>query len=119
MRHNLLMHMLAGDDADALAVEIHTRSCLRTRFHSKTISRSGGLGDCLQRLDTPLLVAWGEHDVTVMPTEAALVQAGVAVRTEVIGGAGHWAQYQAANRINALLIEWLGGAGEGAPMEVE
>ena len=109
MRHNLLMHMLAGDDPDDLAVEIHTRSCLRARFHSKTISRSGGLLGCLQRCSRPLLLVWGEHDVTATPAELApAIVAGCAnASAEVIGGAGHWVQYQRAEYIDALLLGWM------------
>jgi pimeloyl-ACP methyl ester carboxylesterase len=109
MRHNLLMHMLAGDDTDDLAIDIHTRSCLRTRFHSKTISRSGGLTECLRRFDRRLLLAWGEHDVTATPTELApaLVKTLADASVEVIPGAGHWVQYQAAERVDALLLDWL------------
>jgi pimeloyl-ACP methyl ester carboxylesterase len=109
MRHNLLMHMLAGDDADALALEIHLRSCMETRFHSKTISRSGGLADCLRRFGGPLLLLWGEHDVTATPRElsSAFQRECVDARAEVIEGAGHWVQYQAAESINSLLLDWF------------
>jgi pimeloyl-ACP methyl ester carboxylesterase len=115
MRHNLLMHMLAGDDPDALAVEIHTRSCLRTRFHSKTISRSGGLADCLRRFGRPLLLTWGEHDVTAIPAELApaLVARCANARAEVIADAGHWVQYQRPEQINALLLGWMRDDGRG------
>ena len=58
MRHNLEMHMLAAPaDDDALA--IHTRACLRTRFHSKSLSRSGQLGEHLRALTCPVLLVWG------------------------------------------------------------
>ena len=43
MRHNLQLHMLASP-ADEQGLAIHTQACLRTRFHSKRISRAGGLG---------------------------------------------------------------------------
>jgi hypothetical protein len=48
MRHNLQMHMLAGE-ADDIALAIHTEACLRTRFFSKRISRAGGWPRCWGR----------------------------------------------------------------------
>lgn len=109
MRHNLLAHMLWGDDADLLALEIHTKSCLRTRFHSRTISRSGRLRDGLRAFVGPRLLVWGEHDVTATPAELAvdLIEPGAEAEAAVIPDAGHWVQYQAADRINALLLDWF------------
>jgi pimeloyl-ACP methyl ester carboxylesterase len=111
MRHNLLTHMLAGTHADDLALNIHTRSCLATRFHSKAISRLRGLGECLRRFEGPLLLVWGEHDVTATPAQLAptLVECCVDGHAEVIDGAAHWVQYQAAVRVDALLLDWFGG----------
>jgi pimeloyl-ACP methyl ester carboxylesterase len=110
MRHNLAMHMLHGADAiDALALRIHTSACLKTRFHSKAISRAGGLAQALERHHGPLLLAWGEHDVTVVPERvaASLGQGRASCRTRLVPGAGHWVQYEAAEAINQLLLGWL------------
>jgi pimeloyl-ACP methyl ester carboxylesterase len=108
MRHNLQLHMLSGPpDEDALA--IHTQACLRTRFHSKTISRAGGLPETLRRLDCPVLLAWGEHDVTATPVDLAPVLAADCkqAQTHIVPGAGHWVQYEAADEVNALLQAWF------------
>ena len=112
MRHNLLMHMLRDDaSADDLALRIHTDACLRARFRSKPISRSGGLVACLAGYAGPTLLVWGEHDVTAEPTQAALAlcQGRADRRSCIVPGAGHWAQFERADTINALLLEWLGG----------
>jgi pimeloyl-ACP methyl ester carboxylesterase len=111
MRHNLLVHMLAGDEADALAVEIHTRSCLHTHFHSRSISLAGGLFDRLRRIEAPLWLVYGEHDVTATPADivAALSLAQIEARTDIVAAAGHWVQYQAAERIDAMLLDWFSG----------
>lgn len=111
MRHNLAMHML-HDPADALAVYIHSQSCLATRFHSKAISRSGGLTGWLAQYAGPLLLVWGEHDVTAEPAQAgrAVVEACApqqSCRMQIIAGAGHWVQYERAETVNSLLLEWL------------
>jgi pimeloyl-ACP methyl ester carboxylesterase len=108
MRHNLQLHMLAAP-ADAQALAIHTQACLRTRFHSKTISRAGGLADSLHALHCPVLMLWGEHDVTATPQTLAprLAAECKAAQTHVLANAGHWVQYEAADRVNALLAGWF------------
>jgi pimeloyl-ACP methyl ester carboxylesterase len=114
MRHNLLQHMLHEAAAvDALALRIQTLACLRTRFRSKPISRSGGLGALLDAHRGPLLLRWGEHDVTSVPEHAAMtLSAGRAhCNSGLVAGAGHWVQYESAECINANLLEWLGGSG--------
>ena len=112
MRHNLAVHML-HDPAriDALAVQVHTDACLHTRFHSKTISRSATLAAALDRYDGPVLLAWGEHDVTAQPEAIGrTLSAGRAnCRTHVVADAGHWAQYEQPEAVNRLLLDWLGG----------
>lgn len=111
MRHNLAMHMLSGTAAelDALAVRVHTDACVRTRFRSKDISRSGGLVEVLTSHGGPTLLAWGEHDVTAEPVviAPALAAALPGARTAVVAGAGHWVQYERADEVNALLRAWL------------
>lgn len=108
MRHNLQLHLLAAP-ADAQALAIHMQACLRTRFHSKNISRAGGLADSLRVLHCPVLMVWGEHDVTATPLELApqLAAQCQQAQTEVLANAGHWVQYEAADRVNALLMDWL------------
>ena len=110
MRHNLLMHMLHEPQAiDAMALTIHTDACERTRFHSKSISLAGGLGTALDAHEGDLLLALGEHDVTLTPEAVARVVTGGRShrRVEMLPGAGHWVQYEAAGQVNRLLLAWL------------
>jgi pimeloyl-ACP methyl ester carboxylesterase len=110
MRHNLLMHMLHEPAAiDELALRIHADACLATRFHSKTISRSGGLAASLGRYAGDLLLAWGEHDVTLVPEviRKTFEESRHSCRVHTVPGAGHWVQYEAASAVNALLASWL------------
>ncbi len=110
MRHNLWVHMLhAAHRVDATALHIHTQACLRTRFRSKPISRAGGLAAELAGYDGPLLLAWGEHDVTADPAQAAqsLAQERQRCQIHMLAGVGHWAPYEAAEAVNALLLQWL------------
>lgn len=108
MRHNLELHMLAAP-ADETALAVHTQACLRTRFHSKSISRAGGLADSLSELTCPVLMVWGEHDVTATPLDLAPMLAAhfQHVQTRVLARAGHWVQYEADGQVNALLADWL------------
>ena len=108
MRHNLETHMLAGP-ADALGVQVHTQSCLRTRFHSRSISLAGALQDRLRGLPCPVLLIWGEHDVTATPVQEAAGVAAVCrdARVHVLPSVAHWVQYEAADEVNRLLLGWL------------
>lgn len=108
MRHNLELHMLAGP-ADALGVEIHQRSCLRTRFHSRSVSLAGRLQDSLRGLPAPVSLVWGEHDVTATPHAEAAAVAAVCRNATVhlLPGAGHWVQYEAAGTVDRLLLDAL------------
>ncbi|HEY4066816.1 MAG TPA: alpha/beta hydrolase [Burkholderiaceae bacterium] len=110
MRHNLLMHMLHDPaSVDALAMRIHTEACLATRFRSRTISLAGGLARWLAQYPGPLLLAWGEHDVTAVPEDAlrAMAQGRSDCRTVLVRGAGHWLQYERADQANELLLSLL------------
>lgn len=110
MRHNLLMHMLHQPAAiDALALRIHGDACLGTRFHSRTISRAGGLAASLDRCPGPLLLVWGEHDVTLDPATVARTfgEGRPGCRRYTVPGAGHWVQYESAAAVNELFAGWL------------
>lgn len=93
MQHNLLAQMLNSEAAvDSLAMEIHWRSCLSTRFHSKPFSRSAGLDAALRACPGDVLELWGEHDVTATPSE----RAGDACRhRHIIKKSGHWLMHEA------------------------
>jgi pimeloyl-ACP methyl ester carboxylesterase len=110
MRHNLAMHMLSAEAAaiDLLAVAVHTRACMKTRFRSKEISRAGGLFDTLAGYRRPVLMLWGEHDVTANPATLAgnHLARDPRCRIEVVGNAGHWVQYERADEVNSRLRTW-------------
>lgn len=113
MRHNLRVQMLHDEAAvDALALRIHIDACLRTRFRSKEISRAGGLAHALDAYPGPVMLVWGEHDVTVEPTTMAdrLAAGRLNCRTAIVPDAGHWLQYEQPHLVNRLLIDWLGDA---------
>ena len=103
--------MLSGP-ADALALYVHGHSCERTRFRSKALSRSPLLLQTLQQVHQPVLLVWGDDDVTAIPAEAAqtLAQDQPARDWSLVASAGHWVQYERPEAINTLLISWLQAA---------
>ena len=107
LRHNLEVLMLHGP-VDPLALEIHRYSCVQTRYRSKQTSQSPVLPPVLAQLQLPMLMVWGEHDATGVPEEIGpLYQDGRAERHwQSIPGAGHWVQYEAAEAVNKLLLDW-------------
>jgi pimeloyl-ACP methyl ester carboxylesterase len=115
MRHNLLMHMLANESSlDSAALDIHTQACLKARFFSKKISRAGGLLEAVieaEQLNPSMLISavWGEHDVTCTPASVLelLESRAVLSQSQIILGAGHWVQYEAAELTNSFLLKAL------------
>lgn len=106
MRHNLLAQMLHKRSAvDDLALEVHSRSCLMSRFHSKRYSRSAALRESLKSYKGKALLLWGEDDVTASPEVfdlAAWTSAGTR-QLVVQPDCGHWAMYEAPREIEAQI----------------
>lgn len=110
LRQNLAVFMLSGETAvDALAEHIHVASCEATRFRSKAISRRSLLQEALQGYTRPVLLVWGEADVTAVPMEMAeaLQQQRPERDWTIIPRAGHWVQYESADTVNAMVLRWL------------
>lgn len=110
LRQNLEAFMLSCAEAvDALALQIHRESCEATRFRSKALSRGTLLPTALQAYRKPILLVWGESDVTAVPVEAAecLQQVRPERDWTIVPRAGHWVQYESADAINTLMQRWL------------
>jgi 2-hydroxy-6-oxonona-2,4-dienedioate hydrolase len=110
LRRNLVPFMLHDErHVDALALAIHEWSCVQTRFRSKAIAQAGGLADALDAIEAPMLLMWGEHDVTAVPGEVGprLTQGHPTREFRVVGDAGHWAQYEKTQDVNSRLLEWF------------
>lgn len=105
---SLMVHEAAS--IDALSLALYRQAVLRARFRSKPLSTSGRLLPVLAQCRHPVLLIWGEFDVTAVPEEVApgLCAAGPDRRWEVVTGAGHWAQYERADAVNVRLLEWFG-----------
>lgn len=110
--HNLGLTMLSSFEAVTdEAVAIHQSNLARSRFNSHEVSiRNSVLGD-ISRLQCPVQVLWGERDRLAHPSVAARVEACRAalpsVRTDIVPGAGHWAQFENAPDANRLLLDFL------------
>lgn len=112
LRNNLAALMIHDPrDIDALAMEVHRACCTATRFRSKTISRAALLAPILEGVDAPVLLVWGEHDVTTQPEAAArsIADRRAGIEWRIVPGAGHWAQYERPDEVNRLLLDWLKG----------
>ncbi len=109
-RHNLGILMI-HDPAkiDALAVHMQQANAERSRVRGKHVSHTGSLGESLSGFRGKLAGIWGEFDATAVPYVA---ERGAKLREfqpqasfDIIPGAGHWVQYEAAERFNERLRE--------------
>jgi 2-hydroxy-6-oxonona-2,4-dienedioate hydrolase len=109
-RHNLGALMIADPaKIDELAVYIQSQNAPRGRVKSRRFSRADTLARALPLVKARLDGIWGERDATAYPHLEDRARALRAIqpeaRFEVIPGAGHWVQYEAAERFNPLLAE--------------
>jgi pimeloyl-ACP methyl ester carboxylesterase len=112
-RHNLGALMIADPaKIDELAVYIQSQNAPRGRVRSRRFSRADTLARALPLVKVRLDGIWGERDATAYPhlDERARVLRSFhpGARFEVIAGAGHWVQYEAADRFNPILAEIAG-----------
>jgi len=109
-RHNLGVLMIADPSKiDELAVYIQSQNAPRGRVRSRRFSRTDTLARALPLVKARLDGIWGERDATArshLEERARVVRSFQPdARFEVIPGAGHWAQYEAADRFNRVLAE--------------
>jgi pimeloyl-ACP methyl ester carboxylesterase len=109
-RHNIAA-MLIADPAkiDELAVYLQSQNAPRARVRSRRFSRADTLARALPLITARLDGIWGERDATAYPhldERAHMLRSfQPQARFEVIEGAGHWVQYEAADQFNPLLAE--------------
>ena len=110
-RYNLNQLMIADPGKiDELALYLQKTNHARARMRSRRFSHSGALAEALPRISARLDGIWGERDATAYPhldaRAAVLRQVQPKARFAVVPGAGHWVQYEAAERFNELLAEF-------------
>ena len=114
-RHNLGILMI-HDPAkiDALAVHMQQANAERSRIRGKHVSHTGTLAESLIGFRGRLAGIWGEFDATAVPYVAErgekLRQFQPQASFEIFPGAGHWVQYEAAERFNRRLRELVKAA---------
>ena len=111
-RDNLGILMFADPaHVDDLAVRLQLAHTARARIRSRPIAWTDTLRRALPAVTARVDAVWGEHDVTAQPYLAERIgmlrEAQPAARIEIVAGAGHWVQYEVAERFNALLRRLL------------
>lgn len=111
-RENLRILMIANPErVDDLAVLVQMENVRRARFKSGTIPTSDALLQALPSIQARVTGIWGGRDAFVAPHVEERRQALGSVHRDldfrVIGGAGHWVSYEAADQVNAILLDML------------
>jgi pimeloyl-ACP methyl ester carboxylesterase len=117
-RQNLAMLMIADADAvDDLAVHIHDSNTRRSRFRLSAWSeedRRTSLAQVLPGVRAPVMGIWSDRDSfaadTLQNRMDVVWQLQPNADLRMLNGAGHWMQYEAADRFNDLLLDMLWGA---------
>jgi pimeloyl-ACP methyl ester carboxylesterase len=118
-RENLRRLMFArAESADDLAVHAQMESLRRARFKSGSIPASDTLLRALPAVTARIAGIWGERDAFAAPyldeRRRALAAFAPDLDFRVIPEAGHWVPYEAAEAVNAALLEILGAERRGA-----
>jgi pimeloyl-ACP methyl ester carboxylesterase len=111
-RENLRTLMIASaDKVDDLAVFLQIENLRRTRFRSGDIPESDVLLKVLPAIQARITSICGSLDAFTGPHLAdcrrILASAQPDLDFRVIEGAGHWTPYEAADQVNAILVDML------------
>jgi pimeloyl-ACP methyl ester carboxylesterase len=112
LRHNLLVMMLAHPQSiDETTVDIQRDNVARTRFNSRRFTGSTLTRDALWKVRVRTLGIFGALDNLSHPSVYARINPCASVkpdmRIELIPNAGHWVQYEAADAVNRLLLDFF------------
>lgn len=108
-----LNRLMIADPAkiDDLAIEIQDWNTVRSRLRTPAISRSGAIMKAIDQLQSPLNGMWGELDAPANPKgpeRVATLRAHCPdADIRLIPNTGHWAAYESADTVNAILLEML------------
>lgn len=114
VRHNLRLMMLAHDESiDDETIAIQRENIARTRYDSRRFTGSTLTKEHLWRVRTRTLAIFGALDNLSYPSVYARItplrSTKPDVEIELIPNKGHWIQYEAADEVNRLLIDWFTG----------
>jgi pimeloyl-ACP methyl ester carboxylesterase len=108
-----LNRLMIADPAkiDDLAILIQDWNTVRSRLKTPAISRSGAIMKAIDQLQSPLNGMWGELDAPANPKgpeRVATLRAHCPdADIRLIPKTGHWAAYESAGTVNAILLEML------------
>ena len=111
--HNLRVMMIADPlKVTEEAVDLHLTNVLRTRYDGRHISLTPDLmTQALQKMTCGVQIIWGAADALCIPNIQPRVDecrtARPDVRIDSIEGAGHWVMYEAADEVNALMLDFM------------
>lgn len=111
--HNLGVSMISDPaHIDDLAIDIQTALLGQQRgLRGLPISESDILLVGLPRIAAPVTIIWGEADPYLVPDVRGCVEAlrreFPALDVRILGGIGHWANYEASEAVNAIILELL------------
>jgi pimeloyl-ACP methyl ester carboxylesterase len=111
-RENLQRLMIANPERiDDLAMFVQMENLRRARFKSGSIPTSDALRRALPSVEARIAGVWGSRDAFVGPylddRRRLLASFERALDFRVIEGAGHWVTYEAADEVNAALLDML------------
>ena len=112
IRHNLMVLMLARpESADDETLEIQRANVARARWDTRRFSLKPHTRDALPHIAAPVMLVYGERDNLAWPSVDARIETCLAqkpdIRVERIPDAGHWVQYEAADAVNRLLLDFF------------
>ena len=97
---------------DERAVDMQIANVTRTRFDSRRVSWSGATPQYLAATACPINIIYGEHDASAFPSIGERVRLCREVRPDaghtLLEDCGHWAMYEAPDRINRELLKFHG-----------
>jgi pimeloyl-ACP methyl ester carboxylesterase len=108
-----LNRLMIADPAkiDDLSILIQDWNTVRSRLRTPAISRSGAIMRAIDQLQSPLNGMWGELDAPANPKgpeRVATLRAHCPdADIRLIPKTGHWAAYESADVVNAILLEML------------
>lgn len=111
-RDNLQLLMIAKPEAiDDLAVHLQMENVRRARFKPGPVPTSAVLLQALPAIQARITGIWGERDAFAAPNiddrRKVLTSVQRDLDFRVIDGAGHWVTYEAAEEVNAALLDML------------
>lgn len=116
-RANLAGIMLSDPGAiDPLALRIQHENTLGARLKTRAMDRGKLLPEVLEEYPGPLVALWGDLDAFLGPGMLedrieTLRRVKPDAEIHVLRGVGHWANYEAAETVNGLLLDFLDRVG--------